>query len=82
MSLGGRKNGDAISMKLALTDRERRILKRFMYRLVDELQCDRNLYRVRCPEDPQFGRLVRDGHDITLQTERDDRDARMFISRL
>jgi hypothetical protein len=83
MTLGVRKRTqEAIAMKLALTDRERRDLKRFMHRILDELQCDRNSYSVFNRRDPNFGRLIRGETDITDQTFRDERDALMFASRL
>jgi hypothetical protein len=69
-ALGIRKNGEKIAMKLALTDRERRVLKRFMVRIARELEGDRDHLPVDGP---------RDALELNL---RDQDDARAFISRL
>jgi hypothetical protein len=76
-----KRTGEAIALKLALTDRERRTLKRFMLRTVDEITRYRN-WNTRF-SGKNFGRVVdRDGRDITGQLARDEEDARMFLSRL
>ena len=79
--IGQRRSGEAISLKLALTERERKSLKRLMYRVVDDVEVDKNSYRVLLKSDPQFGRLLKDGEDIT-DREIDEREARAFLRRL
>jgi hypothetical protein len=64
---------------LTLTDRERRDLMRLMHRVLAEIEIDKRSYRVLVPTDPNRGRLLKDGEDITLQTNLDEAAARRFL---
>ena len=67
-------------LHLALTDRERRDLMRLMHRVLDDVEADKDSYRVLAEGDPQIGRLVRNGEDITEQTNLDEAAARRFLA--
>jgi len=67
------------TFKLALTDSERRDLMRLMHRVLREIEVDRSAYIVRAKGDPMRGRLVKDGEDITEQTNLDKIAADRFL---
>ena len=66
-------------LTLALTDPERRDLMRLMYRVLEEIETDKRSYRVLVPSDPNQGRLLKGGEDITERTHLDERAARRFL---
>jgi hypothetical protein len=65
--------------KFELTDRERRDLLRLMHRVLEDVETDKNSYRILMPGDPNCGRLLKDGVDITEQTLLDEMAARRFL---
>jgi hypothetical protein len=67
---------------LLLSDPERRDLMRLMHRVLAEIQADKNSWRVLVQGDPQCGRLVKDGRDITDQTYLDEEAANRFLGLL
>lgn len=64
---------------LALSDRERRDLLRLMHRVLADVEADKRSYRVLVPADPNVGRLLKDGEDITETTNLDEAAARRFL---
>ena len=64
---------------LALTDPERRDLVRLMYRVLADIEAEKRSSRVLASGDPDHGRLVKDGVDITLQSNLDEAAARRFL---
>lgn len=66
---------------LTLNGEECKKLKRLLHRCLLDIQSDK-CYRVAVRDDPEYGRLVRDGVDITDSVYREEQDARMFLRRL
>jgi hypothetical protein len=73
---------DRVVTMLALTQMERIQLHALLDRILEDVRGDKYSYRVGCPDDPQFGRLVRDGFDITELTLETERIANEFRRRL
>ena len=69
-------------MVLFLSDDDRKSLKRLMYRCLEDIECDRSSYKIGVRGDRQFGRIVRDGKDITRQVFIDEENTRAFLRRL
>jgi len=65
--------------RLDLTDSERHDLIRLMRRVLEDVETDKRSYRVLREGDPEHGRLVKDGQDITEHTYLDERAARRFL---
>lgn len=71
----------AVTM-LALTHRECMQLRALLGRILEDVQIDKNSYRVTNPRDPQVGRIIRDQVDITELTFETERIALQFRRRL
>jgi hypothetical protein len=73
--------GENPMVMLALTLKERNALRCLLDRVIDDVAEDKKRYAT--PQgSPHHGRLVRDGHDITMMTFELERWAREFLRRL
>jgi hypothetical protein len=75
--------GDGMSETiLKLSGAGRKSLTRLLRRVLRDCQADRNGFTVVAKGHPEHGRMMEGDKDITEITERDEKDARVFLRML